>query len=439
VVDQEAGERTPGTWRTLRSLPRPVIVLLVGIAVNRMGSFISIFLILYLTHLGFSPSRAGIALTAFGIGSIAGVYAGGRAADRFGPKRVIVVSMLLSGAAVGAVAVEHAYAPLLLASAAAGAVTQAYRPAAAAMVAQLTPRRSLITAAAASRLGLNIGATLGPLIGAWVALYSYPLVFAIDAATCVVFGLVTLAALPETGGSHAKRDGSAGAPADRSGVAPATGMLADYRYVLVLAAGFATALAEAQYQIILPLQLTGQGASTTLYGAVIALNGALVILLELPLTRFVQRLPMRVVIAIGDLFIGLGLASFGLAGPAWTLMLAALVWTAGEIVSGPSVNAYPALAGPPALRGRYIGALNACQTAAFAMGPVIGTTLFQAYGRRAWVLCVVLGAVAFAGAWIGVRDRVGAADHTDPAEHAGPADPADPAGPAGHGARAHDR
>ncbi|MEV8504975.1 MFS transporter [Actinoplanes sp. NPDC051475] len=418
MVEQETAKRPEGTWRTLRSLPRPVIVLLFGIAVNRMGSFISIFLILYMTHLGYSPSRAGIVLTAFGVGSIAGVYAGGRAADRFGPRRVIVVSMLLAGVAVGAVAVEHTYTVLLVTSALAGAFTQAYRPAASSMIAQLTPARSLVTAAAASRLALNVGATVGPLIGAWVAVHSYTLVFAIDAATCLFFGVVALVALPETGAAHATEPG---APGETGEKAPAAGMLADWRYLLVLAAGFATALVEVQYQIILPLQLTAEGEPTTLYGAVIALNGALVILFELPLTRFVQRLPMRAVIAVGDLFIALGLASFGIADAAWAFMLAALVWTAGEIVSGPSANAYPALAGPQALRGRYIGALSACQTAAFAIGPVVGTTLFQAYGRGAWMLCVVLGAVAFAAAWTGVRAPAHAA-HVAHLEPAGSAD-----------------
>ena len=400
MVEQEAAKQSDGTWRTLRSLPRPVIVLLAGIAINRMGSFLAIFLILYLTHLGYSPSRSGIVLTAFGVGSIVGVYGGGRAADRFGPRRVIVVPMLLSGVAVGALAVERAYLPLLVTSALAGAFTQAYRPAASSMIAQLTPARSLVTAAAASRLAINIGATVGPLIGAAVAVRSYTLVFVINAATCLFFGLVALIALPETGGArHAEPAGTAGQPS-------AAGMLTDWRYLLFLAAGFATALAEVQYQVILPLQLIADGASTTLYGAVIALNGALVILLELPLTRFVQRLPMRVVIAVGDLLIGVGLASFGLAEAAWAFMLAALIWTAGEIVSGPSANAYPALAGPPNLRGRYIGAFSACQATALAIGPVIGTTLFQAYGRSAWLLCAALGAVALVGAWAGVRHPV---------------------------------
>ncbi|MET8159604.1 hypothetical protein ABZT47_24825 [Sphaerisporangium sp. NPDC005289] len=75
-----------------------------------------------------------------------------------------------------------------------------------------------------------------------------------------------------------------------------------------------------------------------------AINGALVILVELPLTPFIQRFPMRTTVATGCLLLGVGLSLFGLPFGPWIFILGAVVWTLGEIISAPSIGAYPALA-----------------------------------------------------------------------------------------------
>ncbi|MEU8199125.1 MFS transporter [Microbispora amethystogenes] len=394
------GDERAGVLRTLRELPPPVLALLCGTAVNRMGSFVSLFLVLYVTGLGFRPAEAGGALTAFGLGSIAGVVAGGAATDRFGARNVIVTSMALSGVGVGTVGFVTGYLPLLGISLAIGAVTQLYRPASTTMLSELTPPRRLVITTAASRLGLNVGATLAPLLGVWLAGFGYRAVFLADAITSVVFAVAAMVVLP--GG----RPGREAAHAVRHGDRERGGyraVLRDRRYLLVLAAMFATAFAEVQYQAVLPLEIRDRGLPTAVYGAVVALNGALVILLELPLTPYVQRLPMRTAISVGTLLIGGGLALFGVTAGVWLLFAAALVWTMGEIVSAPSSNAYPALAAPGHLRSRYIGAFAACHTIGYAVGPAVGTALFQYDGALVWLMCAGLGVAGFSAMWFGVR------------------------------------
>ncbi|WP_186315848.1 MFS transporter [Catellatospora sichuanensis] len=269
----------------------------------------------------------------------------------------------------------------------------------------------------ASRLGLNVGATIGPLIGAWLATHSYTAVFLVNAGTALTFGLVTIFLLPDVRASGQPRpepatgEQPAAGPVETRPTAKtsrARGLLSDRRYLAVLVAMCATALAEVQYQVILPLHLESQGHPVTLYGTIIAINGALVIGLELTLTRAVQRLPIRTAIAAGSLCIGLGLAVFGFGGPIWVFVVGALIWTFGEIVNAPSLNAYPAMAAPVELRGRYIGALSAMQSAGYAFGPLIGTTLFQYFGPAAWASCAVLGVIACGALWYGVQNRFAA-------------------------------
>ncbi|MGW6504772.1 MFS transporter [Nonomuraea angiospora] len=420
-------EAPAGVIRTLRELPRPAIVLLFGIALNRMGSFVALFLVLYLTGLGYSPAQAGFVLTGFGVGSIVGTFVGGSVTGRFGARAVIVWSMLLCGLSTAGLAAVTAIVPLLIVGFAAGAFGQMYRPAAATMLAELTPPQRLVMTSAAGRFGLNLGAAVGPLLGVWLAAaYSYQVVFAVNALVDLLFALVVLLVIP-TGTGHrapedtavpedpAARDDRAAREDTAAGTDTTAGtdtaryrdLLRDRRFLLFLAGMFITAIAEVQYQSTLPLEVQQRGYPTALYGAVVALNGALVILVELPLTTLIQRFSMRATVAAGCLLLGVGLGLFGLPFGPWVFILGAVVWTLGEIISAPSIGAYPALAAPtPALRSRYIGALSTCQTAGWAVGPSVGTALFEYVGGAVWLMCAGLGVLAYLGMRAGVRDLV---------------------------------
>ena len=61
----------------LRALPRPVWILLGGTLINRFGTFVLPFLILYMTRSGFTVAQAGIAIGAYGLGHLLSSIAGG--------------------------------------------------------------------------------------------------------------------------------------------------------------------------------------------------------------------------------------------------------------------------------------------------------------------------------------------------------------------------
>ena len=52
-------EGAPGLWRSVRSMPPAAWVLFAGSFVNRFGSFVLVFLVIWLTEEGYSPARAG--------------------------------------------------------------------------------------------------------------------------------------------------------------------------------------------------------------------------------------------------------------------------------------------------------------------------------------------------------------------------------------------
>ncbi|HZB51438.1 MAG TPA: MFS transporter, partial [Mycobacteriales bacterium] len=204
-----------GVMRTWRESPRPVRALVVGLFVNRLGGFLLVFLVLFLTDRGLSATRAGVALGVHGAGSIMGVLVGGALADRFGARRAVVGSTVASAVLVVALLHVRPYPAVLAVAFAVGAAGQVYRPAAAAVLSRLTPPERQVMIFATYRLALNLGTTAAPLIGAALVTASYALLFYAEAAAMLGYAAIVAVALP--------RDPPAGTGADAGARGPGRG------------------------------------------------------------------------------------------------------------------------------------------------------------------------------------------------------------------------
>src|SRR5213592_3666929 len=98
----------------LRTFPPAAWILFGGVFVNRFGTFVVPFLVVYLTRLGYSTAQAGIALGAYGAGHIIASSLGGHLADRIGRRNTIVLSMIGSAAAMLALSQAHSYGPIIV-------------------------------------------------------------------------------------------------------------------------------------------------------------------------------------------------------------------------------------------------------------------------------------------------------------------------------------
>jgi MFS family permease len=384
---------------TIRSVPAPVWALLVGTFVNKLGNFLQVFLVLFLTSRGLSADQAGLALGAYGLGAVVGIVAGGGVTDRLGCRATISASMVAAGALTAAML--STTDPLLVAAIAfaTGAAAQAYRPASSALLAALTPEDRHVMVFALYRLAFNLGMTVGPLVGALlVESASYAVLFWADAMTSIAFGVVAAVALP---------GGAVGTSADEAGDEPVAGgyarVLADRRYALFVTALFLNAVVYVQYLTALPLHVEASDLPAGVFGVLVAVNGLIVILCELPVTRVVQRWSARVSVPLGVGLVGAGLVLY--AGPAavpW-LVVATVVWSAGEIVGTPTASAYPVRVAPPGLRGRYLAAAAAAQNVGYAVGPVLGAAAWARVGAGVWWLCGAVTVAAVAAALAGIE------------------------------------
>jgi MFS family permease len=354
--------------------PRAVWLLFAGTLINRFGGFVLVFLILYLTRAGYSPAQAGLAVGAYGVGAIAAALIGGQLADRIGRRNTIALSMFTAGAAILGLQRAHGFAAIVMLTALTGLTAEAYRPAASALIADLTPPAQRVTAFAWYRMAINLGAALGPMVGGWVAGRSFHWLFWGDALTCALYGLIALTSLPSHGSQEAVHPAAAEAP---SGVpSPRRGWLGDPVFLRFLVASSLASIVYAQMYSTFPLQVAARGLSSAVYGTLVGLNGLVVLVLEIPIASVTRRLPKPPVIALAYLLLGLGFGLTGSAGGVWALGVAVVIWTIGEIVGAPVGSAYVSELAPPGMLGRYQGAWGMTFALGYVIGPALGAAVF---------------------------------------------------------------
>jgi MFS family permease len=403
-VSTSTTTESAGIWATFKESPASVKALLAGVFVNKLGWFIQVFLVLFLTEVGFSDVQAGVALGFYGGGSVVGLLIGGALSDRLGPRNSVLVSMIGTAAFVIAVLYVTSYPLMLIVITLVGTVGQFYRPASAALLSEMTPANRQVMIFAMYRLALNLGTTAAPLIGAALLAVSWDLLFWGEAVAALAFAFIAAIALPKREPAAAAAEpGTKAAPVQKVGYGA---VLADYRYVLFLLCMFINAAVYIQYLATLPLAIKAEGLSTWWFSACIALNGFIVITCELALTKVVQNWKARFVAMTGFVLLGGGLALYALPFVPAVFIIGTLVWTLAEIWAGPTMFAYPGMAGPEHLRGRYIGAAHAMFGLGTALGPIAGVIIFNRSGDLVWVLCGLVCLVGLAAAWFGMKERV---------------------------------
>ena len=372
---------------TLRALPRPAWILFLGVFLNKFGSFVVPFLTLYLTRQGYTTGDAGLAIGAYGAGHFLASGLGGHLADTIGRRKTIVLSMFSAAVTMLLLSQARNLPVIVLLTALAGMTGELYRPASSALLADLVPAGQRITAFSAYRMAFNAGWAFGPATAGFLAGRGYFWLFVGDAITSVLFGLVAFFALPRGVRSN---------QAESNWSDALQVLRRDHRFHQMLAASFAIALVFFQISSTYGLFVTRLGFSAATYGAIISLNGVMVVFCELPLSAITRRFPARRVIGLGYALVGIGFALNAFAHTKPALVVAMIVVTFGEMLTIPVSVAYVADLAPAHLRGRYMGAFGLTWALGLTLGPSLGMALFHRGAEVLWLSCGAFGLVAAA-------------------------------------------
>jgi MFS family permease len=374
-----------------RGLPRPFWVLFAGTLVNRVGGFVLVFLTIYLTEVrDLTSIQAGAVLSVYGLGAIGGSPLGGALSDRIGRRPTLVVSLIAGGASMLVLGLVTRTVTMTMAAAVTGLLYEMYRPVVSATVADVVGAADRPRAYGLIYWAVNLGASVAPVLGGLIATRSYLALFVADGATTVLFGVILWAALPETRpASSAHADEARGAT---------RAILGDRIFVAVCLLTVAFSIVFFQSFVGLPIDMRAHGISASGFGALMALNAVLIVLLQPFATEMIRDRSLPSVLAVASLLLAVGFGMNAWIGSMPTYAVSVTVWTMGEILFAPASTSLVADLAPGDLRGSYQGTFAMAFTSAFAVAPAVGGyVLAHAGARWLWIDCLAIGLVVAVG------------------------------------------
>lgn len=378
--------------RAFAGLPREVWLLSGAALVNRSGTMVMPFMTLYLTtQRGYTPAEAGRMLSLCGAGGLSGAYAGGWLCDRFGPVRVQVGSLVLT--AIGFLVLGRLESGLGIGIALflTSLVGEVFRPANSTAVATFSPADLRPRAYGLMRLAVNLGMSIGPAAGGFLALVGYGFLFAADAATCLAAGAILFATMRAARPvEEPARPGREGSRAE--GRAP----WRDGAFLVFLLFNATSATVFFQFESTYPLYLRNHyHLAENEIGLLFTVNTLLIVAVEMLLVSAVQgRDPLRVV-AFGVVLVGTGFGLLPFGGGALYVAFTVVVWTFGEMLALPLSTTFVANRSSPSTRGRYMAFYAISFSSASVIAPIAGTAIYEGIGPDAvWHACMIVGLAA---------------------------------------------
>lgn len=315
---------------------------------------------------------------------------GGPIIDWLGRKWVMVIGLLLNGGVYILYGQADTYLAFAFLLAFAGIVTPLYRIGSDAMLADLLPEAQRINGYALLRLANNLGISIGPMLGGFIASSSYALAFTVASSGMILYSLLLAFLARET------------LPPDTS--------LSRQRPVQKAFLGLLSALLDRKYMLFILFFTVVQGCavliwillpvhahelyqvSERLYGLIPTTNAIMVVTLQLFITRYTRRLPALPMMALGGIFYALSNAAIAFSTGYWGFLGSMVVMTIGELILMPTSSAFAANHAPPEKRGSYLSLYGMSWGIAAGIFPVVGGLLNdQVNPQSTWLAGFVTG------------------------------------------------
>jgi len=370
--------------------------------VNRSGSMALPFMGLYLKEAeAFNLSQVGILLALYGLGAAFGSLLGGMLTDKLGAFWVQFYSLSLGGFGFILLSFVHGFYSVAAAIVLVSTLAESLRPANMSAIAQYAKPENITRAISLNRMAINLGYSIGPAIGGFLALYNYQYIFWFDGATCMLASILFY--------FYFRKQEVRSIPKPKtSALKDLSEVLKDkvYRRFILYAMTYAILFFQLFNSIPLYLRSTGQANESTI-GLLFAVNGVLVFLLEMPLVAFMQKkFGTTKSISIGFILVGLGLAALLLPAQLSVFILCFALISLSEILALPFLITKATSFTNAKNRGSYMGVYALGFSISYILSPSISLNLIEISSYDwAWIILSILAfCIAFLG-WKGLFNR----------------------------------
>jgi len=381
-------------------IPRSVWLLAFVNLINRCGGLVIGFIALYMTqHLQFGIAHAGYAMSCFGVGTLIGAYSGGRLTDRFGYFRVMSATLAANGLVLLSILLAQSFYAVCGAVFILGLVSEAFRPANSVSIVRNSTKETFTRSISLFRMSANIGWAIAPVLGGLLVALGWHWLFWVDGLTCLAATGLLLWYQPRL---HKEAPAAPGETASAAtDIVPMRSPRHDkfFQWFLLLTLLNATVFMQMLWTVPVFFKEAYHWNEQKI-GAMVALNGLIVFLVEMPLIFRIEgkRSPLSMV-TIGLLLYILAYISFLLP---FESMIAAgfymLFISFGEIFVMPFSSNFTMQRSGKLNQGQYMALYIMAYSVANTIAPLLGTQIIAAFGfRTLWGLMTVLALISWTG------------------------------------------
>jgi len=333
--------------------------------INRAGAMVIPFLSLYLINdKNLTMPQVGWIMTFFGVGGFVGTLIGGKLTDILGFHKVITLSLIFGGLGFILLQFVDTFYGLCFAIFGVMLLVDSYRPAIFVACEAYSSPKNVTRSIALIRLAINLGFSIGPLIGGVIiAKINYSSLFWIDGATCIIAGSLLYTWLkPKKVKTIVKEEKT-----QKEGVSPYRNKL--YLFFIVIMVLNATLFV--QYFSVVPVYYEKVYVlSEDIIGLLLFINGAMIVVFEMPLVAWLEKIKISKTLATfwGIIFLALSFFVYNIGEGMFILVLAMVLMTLGEMIGSPFSNALALHMAPKGRKGSYMGLYSM----SFALSHMIG-------------------------------------------------------------------
>jgi predicted MFS family arabinose efflux permease len=373
--------------------------------INRSGSMVVPFMTLYLTDSRhYTIGRASLVMAVFGLGAICGGIIGGKLTDKFGFYNIQLAALISGGIMFMVLGQVSGLLTICICTFFLALMNDMFRPANSTAIAHYSSEKNRTRSYSLNRLAMNLGWAAGGALGGFIASYNYHLLFWIDGITNISAALLLLFVLSPT------RNSETPSQKNRPVKSEAVSAYRDKPYLVFIVLIILFAMCFFQLFATLPVFFRqGLLLSPFLIGCIMAFNGIIIALFEMPLVYTLEKHANYMnLIVIGTLLCALSFVVFNILPGAFSLaIISTLLVTAGEMLSMPFMNTYWTSRTNAGNRGQYAGLFSVAWSIAQVIGPYSGGQVAQHYGYHAlWWAVGVTGLICAAGfRWLHTKTR----------------------------------
>ncbi|MDI5966534.1 MFS transporter [Streptantibioticus silvisoli] len=361
-----------------------------------IGLFMASSMAFYTLKIGLSANQVALGLATAGAVALGISLLGGVLADRYGARRVVAAVYLGRAVCFGAYAFVRTFWEFLVVTLFAVACDRAGPPVLQALVAAAVPEphertRLLAVINAVRNFGTGLGAMAAGVALTTNTMLAYRVTLS-GIAVAFIGGAVLVLRVPE----EAPAEPVPPQPGERRSALP------DRRYLVLTGLNFLLSFFDGLLLVAMPvwvLQHTDAPRATV--SALFASNTVLVLLLQIPVSRFAvgRRRTARMVtygggvMAVSSLFFATAGGTVGWYAVGW-LFAAVVALSLGEVVINSAVWDLSISLAPPAVRGRYLSFFNLGMAGQRVLGPIVITGLLLGSGTVGWVGAAVVFVLA---------------------------------------------